>query len=812
MKRLAPVLTLFAVLLMLVLTVRAQDETDQPATPTPTPQIVARNLTIGFYGDPDSRAAQGMQLAIEQIDAEGGFVGGDGLFYRFEARFSDNPADLANALAVLVLPPIEESDAPEELVFWNMPVIMLSPDTPLGLRGVQATVFRGMTMPIHQADALIDFLVNQSIVRRLMLIGEDATFEYVTNGVEAAGQVQVQRRESALLTADEFQTLLEYDPHLILYDADVDSAANLVTSLHERAWAGFFLYTDPPALLDEVDPEDLDGIVVLGVDTWVDSVDDELGVAFVQAFDAAYNRSPDAAAVAAYDLTWAMRLMVGRVGPDRNTLVTSLPVTALIRTTAGQIDPARYGPSELYRNVTIFEYLPEGGTRVLARYDGGQLIGVSEDFVAFATATPLPTATPGFFVFTVTGNDVNVRSGPSRDYASLGQLSSGQQLEVLGQMADDDDWLLVKSPWGPAWIVTEFGTLHDPGIASLPIVLPPAPPTATPTTRPPTPPPPPPPGSSNQSSAVNNAAFELGGHVANQENPDLVRSAGMTWIKEQVRWERGETPANGARPAIEAARRSGLKILISSVGWNYEMGNLDAYMDEYAAYLGQVAAVGPDAIEVWNEPNIDREWVAGRIDGATYTRLLQKAYTAIKAANPNVMVVSAALAPTGFFGGTCTANGCDDDVFLRQMVSAGAANYLDCVGVHYNEGIVGPTQRSGDPRGDHHSRYFPAMLDVYHGAYNGSKPLCFTELGYLTPDGFGNLPPGFEWASGTSISEHAEWLGRAVSLSRADARVRFLMVWNVNFGGFGEDPRAGYAILRPDGSCPACGTLAAAMR
>jgi len=32
-------------------------------------------------------------------------------------------------------------------------------------------------------------------------------------------------------------------------------------------------------------------------------------------------------------------------------------------------------------------------------------------------------------------------------------------------------------------------------------------------------------------------------------------------------------------------------------------------------------------------------------------------------------------------------------------------------------------------------------------------------------------------------------------------------VWNVNFTNYGEDPMAGYAIIRPDGSCPACALL-----
>ncbi len=61
-----------------------------------------------------------------------------------------------------------------------------------------------------------------------------------------------------------------------------------------------------------------------------------------------------------------------------------------------------------------------------------------------------------------------------------------------------------------------------------------------------------------------------------------------------------------------------------------------------------MAAAGADAIEVWNEPNIDREWPNGQVNGANYTQLLAKAYNAIKGANPGTMVVSAALAPTGF--------------------------------------------------------------------------------------------------------------------------------------------------------------------
>lgn len=320
-------------------------------------------------------------------------------------------------------------------------------------------------------------------------------------------------------------------------------------------------------------------------------------------------------------------------------------------------------------------------------------------------------------------------------------------------------------------------------------------------------------GAANPPPPVNpgtSGTFELGGHVMGYGRANEMRSAGMTWAKVQIRWNLGES-TDAAANAINAARANGFRILLGIVGYTNQMSDFNSYTDAFATYLGQVATLGPDAIEVWNEPNLAREWPAGTISGANYTQMLIKAYNAIKSANPNVMVISAALAPTGFFGG-CATNGCDDNLFLRQMVNAGATNYLDCVGAHYNEGIIGPDQRSGDPRGEHYSRYFFGTLDLYYNTFGGARRVCWTELGYLSGEGYPPLPPNFAWAGNTSVAQHAEWLGRAVTLSRSSGRVRLMIIWNVDFTVYNDDPQAGYAIVRPDGSCPACATLGAAMR
>ena len=308
--------------------------------------------------------------------------------------------------------------------------------------------------------------------------------------------------------------------------------------------------------------------------------------------------------------------------------------------------------------------------------------------------------------------------------------------------------------------------------------------------------------------------FELGGHVLelNSGTVNAMRSAGMSWVKKQFRYTLGQD-ASAVAGLISEARANGFKILLGVVGNTTQMGNFDDYINQYAQFVAGVAAQGADAIEVWNEPNIDREWPAGQINGGNYTRLLAAAFNAIKGANPNVLVISGAPAPTGFFGAAgCTAQGCNDDVFMQQMATAGAGQYMDCVGLHYNEGIIPPSQQSGDPRGGYPSYYFNSMLARGYNPFGG-KSVCWTELGYLTPEGFGDpLPSNFAWAQNTSLAEHAAWLAEAASMSAQSGRVRLMIIWNVDFPFYtATDPMGGYALIRPGGGCPACSTLGTVM-
>lgn len=328
--------------------------------------------------------------------------------------------------------------------------------------------------------------------------------------------------------------------------------------------------------------------------------------------------------------------------------------------------------------------------------------------------------------------------------------------------------------------------------------------------------PPPPPTPVPRPSPVNTLPLPVGGHVItfNPETVTAMQSAGMTWMKWQIPFEVGNDALEEvALDRINFAHANGFRAFISVKGDKDELAQLGTgYYPLFAEALGRIAALGPEAIQVWNEQNIDREWPTGQIDPRAYVEMLRQAHEAIKAVDPSIMVVTGAPAPTGAEGAFGPSRVWNDDRYYQGMANAGAAQYADCIGVHYNEGIIPPQQQGGDPRDGYPTRYLPLMIQRAAFPFRSSSvPLCFSELGYLSPEGYGPLPSGFAWASGTTVAEQAAWLRDAILVAAqfSSAQVALIIVWNVDFDVYTEDdPQGGYAIIRPDGTCPACASIA----
>lgn len=296
------------------------------------------------------------------------------------------------------------------------------------------------------------------------------------------------------------------------------------------------------------------------------------------------------------------------------------------------------------------------------------------------------------------------------------------------------------------------------------------------------------------------AGFAVGVHTGALSH-SLLQAGRMRlkWIALDVRFRVGAMP--GAQgDTIAQVQGNGFQVLLSVSGDADEFAALDRaeYLALFTAYIGGLAAYGPDAIEIWREPN-------ALMAPEDYLRLLALSYSAIKTANPNTLVISGALRPLD----DPAAPGESDAVYAQQLADLGAAGWADCIGVQYTLGAVSPVSTADDPRGDSPIYYLPGVRERAAASFGEAKPLCFTRFGYLSPEGLAPLPADYAWAQNTTLAQQARWLMDAVGQAMTDARVRLLILFSLDASAFAEgSPAAGYALVRPDESCPACETLA----
>ncbi len=310
----------------------------------------------------------------------------------------------------------------------------------------------------------------------------------------------------------------------------------------------------------------------------------------------------------------------------------------------------------------------------------------------------------------------------------------------------------------------------------------------------------------------------------------------FNWLKQQVRWDHfspapGQMDWSGYDVVVSFANERGLKVLFSVVGspkWSrtyFDANPEAAPPDDLTLFTNFLAEMVErykgkiHAIEVWNEQNLDREWdTAEGVKASSYVEMLRLAYQTIKSRDPNIIVISGALSPVGA-SATDRANPnrviyMDDFLYFQQMIDAGFLNYADCVGAHHNginmppdvawnEGYNDPTAKFRGPFDNpDHSWSFKSTLWGYHEMVQKAgfnKPLCVTEFGWATSEGFGATPVGFEFADDNTLEEQAKWDVQAFQLMREWGFVHLAFLWNLDYsykaGAGATDPNAPYSIL-----------------
>src|SRR5262245_13928123 len=107
-------------------------------------------------------------------------------------------------------------------------------------------------------------------------------------------------------------------------------------------------------------------------------------------------------------------------------------------------------------------------------------------------------------------------------------------------------------------------------------------------------------------------------------DPNLVNALGVDWIK--------------VYDPVQAANFPDKRVLFRlDLTWP---NNWDQFKIDVANRAHDLIGQHIDAVEIGNEPNLVNEWSRGP-NAWEYVQMLRVAYTSIKSANPNIIVVSA---------------------------------------------------------------------------------------------------------------------------------------------------------------------------
>jgi hypothetical protein len=320
-----------------------------------------------------------------------------------------------------------------------------------------------------------------------------------------------------------------------------------------------------------------------------------------------------------------------------------------------------------------------------------------------------------------------------------------------------------------------------------------------------------------------------------------VRDLDVAWIKFQFNWSLLESAPGQytelfylLRLYVQDAHNNGLKVMVSvakAPGWS-RTPDTDGVMREngppddplaLASFLsGMLNQIGADAngepyisaLEIWNEPNLQREWYGHPMTGAEYMRYFRPAYDAARGFSPRITIISGAPAPTGD-----SESSADDRIWLQQLYNAGLGQYGQniAVGIHPYGWENPPEARccANPSRGwdDKPQFFFLDTIEDYRGIMvaNGhdAAQLWATEFGWATFDGLRTQngtgsqppdPPEQPFFSYINQQQQADYTLRAFYLAQERPYMGPMILWNLNFATLAgavdhSDPQTGYGVL-----------------
>ncbi len=299
-----------------------------------------------------------------------------------------------------------------------------------------------------------------------------------------------------------------------------------------------------------------------------------------------------------------------------------------------------------------------------------------------------------------------------------------------------------------------------------------------------------------------------------------IRGLGFGWLRQEINWgaiepEPGVYQWDELDRLVADASATGVSVFLQVGGFpgteastpKDSLQLTEEEMHRYADLLGRMASRyrgQVQAYEIWGPPNTSPIWgEAGLMPPEKYVALLKLAYSAVKASDPEAIVVTAALMPTASHN---ARESLAHDDYLDLMYQAGAKGYFDAVGAqswgYNNPPEDDPTRSTADTtsfKGSWHLyfRSFELLRDVMVRHGDTDKQIWLVKFGWpasTTPI------PGYGYATDNSEQEQASYLARAYDLGSERSYLGLMAFWNFNYAPqvAADDIRGAYSIVNRD--------------
>lgn len=298
----------------------------------------------------------------------------------------------------------------------------------------------------------------------------------------------------------------------------------------------------------------------------------------------------------------------------------------------------------------------------------------------------------------------------------------------------------------------------------------------------------------------------------------LIGAAGFAWIRQELVWEdievdgrgqytdsRNDLTGDGVPDTVDSwlkydyivaqAAANGIELqarLSNPPDWALDGADptglaLPVDVQDYVNFAVAAATHYKGKIrayQVWNEPNIFPEWGAFAdgsprpVDPEAYTDLLCRTYAALKAVDPEIIVISGALAPTN----PLWYRDLNDFVYLQRMYDAGAGACFDVLSMQGYGLNSGPTDRRMRPTTVNFGRnQYVRELMVANG--DAHKPIWISEAAWNYVPSEAEYPEPIEarYNYGQVTPEQA---ARYMPLAYARARQEWAWVGVMNYWFF----------------------------